>query len=247
MLKKYMLELGVHIGHSVDSVTCYAGAYILGMRNKRAIIDLDLTIWLMKQSMYFLKELAKRGGSFLFHHSQWEMMPLMMRLYMINLVSIHSGNSIVESKWQYGQWSSFYTQALERLMDFSLSKKRTFNVVRLFTKLMRFSLSKVIPGMSWKWHWHQWIKYWRFFNQFKYYNNFRKTPDVMILVSPNNKWTAAREAASVYSPVIGLLDTNSMQVPWVSYGIPSNDDSSWVVLFFTQLWVNSYLTGKIVS
>jgi len=247
MLKKYMLELGVHIGHSVDSVTCYAGAYVLGMRNKRAILDLDLTIWVMRQSMYMLRELSKRGGTFLFHHSQWEMMPLMMRLYLVNLVSIHSGNSIVESKWQYGQWSSFYTQAVERVMDFSLSKKREFSVVKLFTKLMRFSLSKVIPGMSWKWHWYQWIKYWRFFNQFKYYNHFQKTPDVMIIVSPNNKWTAAREAASVYSPVIGLLDSNSMQVPWVSYGIPSNDDSSWVVLFFVQLWVNSYFTGKVID
>lgn len=243
-MKKYMLELGVHIGHSVDTMTCYAGSYVLGIRHQRAILDLDVTVWVMRQSMLMLNDLARRGGTFLFHHSQWEMMPLMMKLYLVNLVSLSSGNAIVESKWQYGQWSSFYTQAIERLMDFSFKKRRKYHVVSLFLKLMRFSVSKVIPGMSWKWHWSHWIKYWRFFTQFKYYNHFQRTPDVMILVSPNNKWTAAREAAGLYSPVIGLLDSNSMQVPWVTYGVPGNDDSSWVVLFFVQLWVNSYIKGK---
>jgi ribosomal protein S2 len=246
-MKKYMLELGVHIGHSADTMTCYAGSYILGIRNRRAILDIDLTIWVMRQSMLMISDLSRRGGTFLFHHSQWEMMPLMMKLYLINVVSFSSKNAIVESKWQYGQWSSFYTQAVERLMDVTLKKRKNFKVTKLFMKLLRYSVSKIIPGMSWKWHWSHWIKYWRFFTQFKYYNHFQRTPDVMILVSPNNKWTAAREAAGVYSPVIGLLDSNSIQVPWITYGIPSNDDSSWIVLFFVQLWVNSYLCGKMNS
>lgn len=253
-LLKRLMELGVHIGHHKDSLTCFSSNYVVGIRNGRAIIDLNLTLYYLRYALWFIKKLGALGGHLLFHNSCIDSFPLVVRMFLVHVVSIKHGFSLAETKWQYGQLSNFYYQAVNLIkeLNFNLPKKyfRTYrlthslSLVQLLYKIMFYTVFKKSEGQTWRLHFFKMLKFWRFLHQFKYYNNFRQYPDALVFICPNNKTAAAREASARYLPVVSLIDTNSMHGVWTSYPIPSNDDSYMTTLFYFLIFIDSYLHGR---
>jgi small subunit ribosomal protein S2 len=63
---QYLMEAGVHLGHSVSCWNPRMAPYIFGIRNGIHIIDLHKTIVLLRRALHVIREIARRNGIILF-------------------------------------------------------------------------------------------------------------------------------------------------------------------------------------
>ena len=63
---QYLMEAGVHLGHSVSYWNPRMAPYIFGIRNGIHIIDLNKTIVLLRRALQATREVARRNGIILF-------------------------------------------------------------------------------------------------------------------------------------------------------------------------------------
>jgi ribosomal protein S2 len=113
----------------------------------------------------------------------------------------------------------------------------------LFLRILFSTYIRYIDGINWDLYFHVVRKYWRFVLFFKFFKCFYQMPDAFILANPNHHYAPVLESSRLQIPIISLIDTDS-KPNLISYPIFTNDDSVILVLFYFQLFINSYLVGK---
>lgn len=144
----------------------------------------------------------------------------------------------------------FYIDIEERKWKFnSLDKKKLIhnelNWLDFMVQIVYYVEKKKIIGLNWYQEWKRIGKFWRFYYYFKFYHNFLKWPDLLILVNGSNRDSIISEVNRKKIPILGSLDSNS-KGNGLNYFIPSNDDSSLLTLFYFRIFLNSYNKGKIL-
>lgn len=63
---QYLMDAGVHLGHSTSRWNPRMAPYIFGIREDIHIIDLNQTVAMLRRALYVTKEIARRNGIILF-------------------------------------------------------------------------------------------------------------------------------------------------------------------------------------
>lgn len=122
-------------------------------------------------------------------------------------------------------------------------KSKNFKFLDLLLRILFLTYLKYMNGINWDLHFDIMKKYWRFVLFFKFFNNFSQIPDVFVLINPNHYHSPLLETSRLQIPIVSLVDTDQSNY-LISYPVLSNDDSIILVLFYFQLFTNSYLIGK---
>lgn len=268
-----LFELGVHIGSMRNRTLSTSNFFIIGNRYGVDLIDVKKSVFFLQKTLFFLREIGKEDGRLLFYYTSLSFFHSFIRIYLINLIVNKSDQSFFDEKWSFGQLSNFRIHATKMVNDlfsiketvsistFKLDNKRikkkkieknrnqmmTYpNKFRFFDLLLRLLFStylKYIDGIDWDSYFFVVRKYWRFVLFFKFFKSFNQMPDVFILANPNHHYAPILESSRLQIPIVSLLDTNT-KPNLITYPVYTNDDSVLLVLFYFQLFINSYLIGK---
>lgn len=269
-----LFELGVHLGSIRNRTLSTSNFFILGNRHGFDIIDVKKSVFFLQKTLFFLREVGRMDGRLLFYYTSLSFFHPFVRIYLVNLIVNKGDQSFFDEKWSFGQLSNFRVHATKMVNDLfsiknisfpanfkldnrkSKSKKIDSNRsiltksntnFRFFDLLLRILFStylKYIDGIDWDSYFFVVRKYWRFVLFFKFFKSFNQMPDVFVLANPNHHYAPILESSRLQLPIVSLLDTNT-KPNLISYPVYTNDDSILLILFYFQLFINAYITGKI--
>jgi len=270
-----LFDLGVHVGSIKNMSLSSSNYFISGTRYEVDIIDMKKTVFFLKKTLFFLKEVGSSNGRILFHDTNLYSYNLHVKLFFINLLVNKGNQSFFDEKWSFGQLSNFRFHAAKMVNDlFSFKGEDTFDFflkenkksksnristtfdassfiigkrfkfLDLLLRILFLTYLKYMNGINWDLHFDIMKKYWRFVLFFKFFNNFSQVPDVFILINSNHYYSPLLETSRLQIPIVSLVDTDHSNY-LISYPIFSNDDSIILVVFYFQLFINSYLLGKL--
>lgn len=169
----------------------------------------------------------------------------------INLIDFLSFKKVKKSNFKKKKRSpKGYNVEIEEIKWGIPSRKKnvvyhySLNWLDLLIQTVYYMETKKIMGLNWNQEWKRIGKYWRFYYYFKFYNNFTKWPDLLVLINTSNKDSIVSEVNRKKIPILGTLDSNT-RGNGLTYYIPSNDDSVLLTLFYFRIFLNSYNKGKI--
>lgn len=199
-----MLQAGVHFGHQTCHWNPKMGPYIYGARNKIHIINLESTLFMLKDALNFIGNIASKKGKILFVGTK----PAAQAI--IREQAQRCRMPYVDHRWLGGMLTNYKTirQSIKRLKELEnmfeksafgrLTKKEILGLTRSKEKLER-SLGGI--------------------------KNMGGLPDAILVIDVGHEKIAVAEANRLSIPVVGIVDTNNNPAG-ISYVVPGNDDSS---------------------
>ncbi len=162
---------------------------------------------------------------------------MVMSLFSFNIISDSDRIFKVENKKLKNR------RFIKNLKSDNMSILYNLRFLDLLLRILFTTYLKYMNGINWDLHFHVMRKYWRFVLFFKFFKSFSQMPDVFILANANNYHAPLLESSRLQMPIISFLDTDTN--PYlITYPIYTNDDSVILILFYMQLFVNSFLLGK---
>lgn len=197
-----MLKTGIHFGHKTSRWCPKMRPYIWGSKNKVHLIDIAKTAALLEKIGALSKEVASKGGVFLFVGTKKAAQPI------IEKTAKSLSMPYVVNRWVGGTLSNYdqVKKAITRLLHLrdvvtkSSGYYKKKEIVMIQKEILR--LEKNIGGII----------------------ELSFPPAALIVVDAKKERAAVKEAAALGVPVIAMVDTNT-DPEGVSYIIPSNDDS----------------------
>jgi len=197
-----MLKTGIHFGHKTSRWCPKMRPYIWGSKNKVHLIDIAKTAALLEKIGNLSKEVAGKGGVFLFVGTKKAAQPI------IEKVAKSLNMPFVVNRWVGGTLSNFdqVKKAITRLLHLrdvvtkSAGYYKKKEIVMLQKEIMR--LERNVGGII----------------------ELTFPPAALIVVDAKKERAAVKEASALGIPVIAMVDTNT-DPEGVSYIIPANDDS----------------------
>ncbi|HPU08535.1 MAG TPA: 30S ribosomal protein S2, partial [Candidatus Atribacteria bacterium] len=184
---KQLLEAGVHFGHQTRRWNPKMKPYIFTERNNIYIIDLQKTVELAEEAYNFARDLASKGGTFLFVGTKKQAQEA------IEQEARRCGMFYVNQRWLGGMITNFSTirQSVQRLKNIEdmeergildkLTKKEVMQI-----KKRKARLEKYLSGIR----------------------DMEKLPDAIFVVDPRRERNAVLEARKMDIPIIAIVDTN---------------------------------------
>ena len=203
-----MLKTGIHFGHKTSRWCPKMRPYIWGSKNKIYLFDIAKTAALLEKIGALTKEVASRGGVFLFVGTKKAAQPIVEKV----------GKSVnmpyVINRWVGGTLSNYdqVKKAITRLLHLrdvvtkSSGYYKKEEIVMLQKEIAR--LEKNVGGII----------------------DLTFPPAALIVVDAKKERAAIKEASALGIPIIAMVDTNT-DPEGVSYIIPSNDDSPKAIEF----------------
>ncbi|MGN7618494.1 MAG: 30S ribosomal protein S2 [Ehrlichia sp.] len=207
-----LVEAGVHFGHKASRWNPKMAPYIYGVHNDIHIINLQSTVFLLKNALKALYDIVLKRGRVLFIGTKVQASAI------IADEAIRCGQYYVNNRWLGGMLTNWETISLsiKKLREY---EKLVENVDNQFTKKelllfekKRASLDRSIGGIC----------------------NMGGLPHVLFVVDTNKEHIAIKEANKLGIPVIAVLDTNS-DPTGIDYPIPGNDDAVRSIDFFCKI------------
>ncbi len=219
---KQLLEAGVHFGHQTRRWNPKMKPYIFAERNGIYIIDLHKTVRMIEEACNFVRDLAARGGTFLFVGTKKQAQEAIAE------EATRCGQFYVNQRWLGGTLTNFTTikSRLERLKQIE-EWERTGQFQRLPKKEVlllqreRDKLAKYLGGIR----------------------EMTRLPDALIVIDPRKEHLAVSEARRLGIPIVGLVDTNC-DPDLIDYVIPGNDDAIRAVKLITGRLADAILEGR---
>ncbi|MCA9406326.1 MAG: 30S ribosomal protein S2 [Candidatus Omnitrophica bacterium] len=217
-LIKKLLESGVHFGHQTQRWNPKMKRFIFGQRSGIYIIDLEKTVDFLSQAQEFCKDLATKGGRFLFIGTKKQAQII------VEEEAKKCGMFYIKNRWMGGLLTNFQTvrKSIQRLQDIekmkedgvweNLKKKEIARITKEQDKLLRD-----LGGIR----------------------DMFDLPDAVFIVDPKKEDIAVKEAQKLGIPIIAIVDTNC-DPEVVDYPIPGNDDALKSIRLVT-----SYLSASI--
>jgi len=244
--KNRLFELGAHVGARVRSESRYIFYYTVGRRRDRFVLNMNLTILVLRRACLFMKKIGEADGNVLFFYSELYKDPHAINYALSSIVYTH-GHSVVNKRWSPGMLSNYFT-TFRTVMSLIIPEFRSYRQLgvkwMLFTILLYLTDIKV-PEESWEKHILGTLKFWRLLAYFKAYRVYNKVSDVLVLVNPKLDYSAAVETFNCGVVTIGTVDSDARKLS-LSFGIPSNDDSIIIALFYFTLFMRAYKDGKTI-
>ncbi len=219
---KALLEAGVHFGHQTKRWNPKMRPYIFGERNGIHIIDLRQTARLLIEAEQFARDLASRGGLFIFVGTKKQAQEI------IRSEAERCGMYSVTERWLGGTLTNFVTirqrlryltQLEEQVQNPSfalLPKKEQMRKLRELAKLQ-----KTLGGLR----------------------GLTRLPDALYVVDPKREAIAVAEARRLGIPIIAMVDTNC-DPDLIDYVIPSNDDAIRAIRLITSRIADAIIAGR---
>ena len=219
---KALLEAGVHFGHQSKRWNPKMRPYIFGERNGIHIIDLRHTVRLLAETESFARNLAARGGVFVFVGTKKQAQEI------IRSEAERCGMYSVTERWLGGTLTNFVTirQRLRYLVQLEeevrspnfalLPKKEQMRKLRELAKLER-----TLGGLR----------------------GLTRLPDALYVVDPKREAIAVAEARRLGIPIIAMVDTNC-DPDLIDYVIPANDDAIRSIRLITSRIADVILAGR---
>lgn len=219
---KALLEAGVHFGHQTRRWNPKMRPYIFGERNGIHIIDLRQTAQLLLEAENFARNVAARGGIFLFVGTKKQAQEI------TRAEAERCGMYAVTERWLGGTLTNFVTirQRLRYLLQLEdqvngpnfplLPKKEQMRKYRELVKLQR-----MLGGLR----------------------GLTRLPDAIYIVDPKREAIAVAEARRLGIPIIAMVDTNC-DPDVINYVIPANDDAMRSIRLITHRIADGILAGR---
>ena len=245
-LTQLLFELGMHIGEHKSKVFNVNSFFLLGVRKNLHIIDLNVTVYFLKNACNFLKNLGSKQSYLFFYYTN--LSNLDKRLISFFIFHLYRSNhSFLFNNWKHGLLSNYNMQASDVLVDLFPGKnsiKSNIKFTSLLFKMIYFSFNTREAGMRWFKHLKVIKKYWRFFVFYCFFKNLNSLPDVAIIMNANKMITPVKECNSLKIPVVGVVDSDSKS-NFFTYPIPGNDNSFLIAAFLFILFINCYKKGLL--
>lgn len=216
-----MLKTGIHFGHKTSRWCPKMRPYIWGSKNKIHLIDIAKTAALLEKIGNLTKEVASKGGVFLFVGTKKAAQPI------IQNAATSAKMPFVINRWVGGTLSNFdqVKKAITRLLHLrdvvtkSVGYYKKKEIVMLQKEIER--LEKNVGGII----------------------DLTFPPAALIVVDAKKERAAVKEASALGIPVIAMVDTNT-DPDGVSHIIPANDDSPKAIEFVMNHIENCIKEGQ---
>lgn len=198
-----LVDAGAHIGCRVSRWNPKMDPFIFESRNRIHIIDLRQTVKGILRARHFLRELVASGQDVLFVGTK----PQIRR----EILRVHEETKMpyVDDRWIGGTLTNYevigsriaYLEDLEKKEADGYLKKLSGKAASAFMRDKR--------------------KVWRNLHGIR---DMFRLPGAMVIVDPKTENNAAREAARMGIPVVGIIDTDG-DPDMCDIVIPANDDA----------------------
>lgn len=220
-----LFKAKIHFGHTKKFVSPKMIKYIHEINNKISIINLDLTLKLLTQSLNFIENIIKNDGTILFVGTKRQASKI------IKTYSEKISMPYVENRWLGGLLTNYKTikNSVNKLKELESNIEK--NNFKHLTKKEMLNTNKQLNKLRLK------------FNGIK---NMENIPDALFIIDINYEKTALLEANKLNIPVIGIVDTNS-DPDKIDYIIPGNDDSTDSINFFMNIIAEQIINIKNIK
>jgi small subunit ribosomal protein S2 len=217
-----LLEAGVHFGHSRGRWNPKMAPFLYGVRQGIHIIDLNKTLFYLRQAYHFVADSVAQGAEVLFVGTKKQAKDI------IKEEAERCGAHYVNERWVGGLLTNFATvrksilklQKLERMEAegvFDVLPKKEVKALR--KKMER--LRKLYGGII----------------------NMKRLPDIIWVVDTVREHIAVQEAKKLGITVVAIADSNC-DPDVIDYPIPGNDDAIKSIKLLTSKIADAVLEGK---
>jgi small subunit ribosomal protein S2 len=217
-----LLEAGVHFGHSRGRWNPKMAPFLYGVRQGIHIIDLNKTLFYLRQAYHFVADSVAQGAEVLFVGTKKQAKDI------IKEEAERCGAHYVNERWVGGLLTNFATvrksilklQTLERMEAegvFDVLPKKEVKALR--KKMER--LRKLYGGII----------------------NMKRLPDIIWVVDTVREHIAVQEAKKLGITVVAIADSNC-DPDVIDYPIPGNDDAIKSIKLLTSKIADAVLEGK---
>jgi len=263
LLKKKLMSLGMHLGHSVVEQNNLPNVWFLGLRRGYFVFNLDYSIYFLQKGLFFLKKTNYFFSTTLFYYSRLQSdsaFELTIRAFLKNCFFNVSGCSFIYLKWAPGLISNyricfldFIDLVTKQITVSGYSSKQTTNFrgrysskisssnyfTLLFFKVFyileeRLSINTNIDILA---EYKKLSHLLRIFVFLRFWKSFFWIPDTLCMINTNAVTSPIHEFNSLKLPVISTIDSDN-EISGISYPIPMNDDSMISIVFITLLFLN---------
>ncbi|MEC9392506.1 MAG: 30S ribosomal protein S2 [Pseudomonadota bacterium] len=218
---KELLEAGVHFGHQTHRWNPKMEEFIYGEHNNIHIINLTLTMHMLRNAMVAVSEVTKSGGRILFVGTKRQASEI------ISDSASQCAQYYVNHRWLGGTLTNWKTisntisrlksiqTTLDEVESAGLTKKELLKLTR-----ERDKLELSIGGIK----------------------NMGSLPDLIFVIDTVREQIAINEAKKLNIPIAAIIDSNS-DPDGITYPIPGNDDSTKSIKLYCDLISQAALDG----
>jgi small subunit ribosomal protein S2 len=219
---KQLLEAGIHFGHQTKRWNPKMKPYIYTQRNGIYVMDLQLTLKMLKEAYSFVQKLSSEGGNIMFVGTKKQAQEA------IKEEASRCGMLYVNHRWLGGTLTNFRTiqkrirhrNELEDMLKKGgyghLTKKEITLLQAKGEKLDRFFFG--IRSMV-------------------------RLPDALFIVDLKKEHNAVLECKKLNIPIVAIIDTNC-DPDEADYPVPGNDDAIRAIRLFCQSMANAVIEGR---
>jgi len=218
---KELLEAGVHFGHQTHRWNPKMKEFIYGEHNNIHIINLTLTMHMLRNAMMAVSEVTKSGGRILFVGTKRQASEI------ISDSASQCAQYYVNHRWLGGTLTNWKTisntisrlksiqTTLDEVESAGLTKKELLKLTR-----ERDKLELSIGGIK----------------------NMGSLPDLIFVIDTVREQIAIKEAKKLNIPIAAIIDSNS-DPDGITFPIPGNDDSTKSIKLYCDLISQAALDG----
>ncbi|MBH2007727.1 30S ribosomal protein S2 [Candidatus Saccharibacteria bacterium] len=201
---KALLEAGVHFGHKTSRWHPKMAPYIHSKRQDSHIIDLTKTVEGLEAALPFVTKVAASGKQVLFVGTKKQAKDI------VRTVAEKAGQPYVTERWVGGMLTNSTTvnQQIKKLKNLE-KRMESGELEKRYNKLEVQRFQEEIDALN--------VKYGGI-------KNLNGKPGAIIIVDVISDANAVREAKTLGSPVVAIVDTNA-NPDGIDYVIPGNDDA----------------------
>jgi small subunit ribosomal protein S2 len=219
---RQMLQAGLHFGHQTRRWNPKMKPYIYGPRNGIYIINLDITMKMLRTACAYITDVVADEGTVLFVGTKRQAQVI------IREEAERCGMFFVNHRWLGGMMTNFQTikrsvdrlKKIEAMQDDGTINRFPKKEILLMEK-ERIKLDRNLGGIK----------------------NMRSLPDVLFVIDPKKEEIAVCEANKLNIPVVALTDTNC-DPDGIGYVIPGNDDAIRAIKLISSVIADAVLAGK---
>ena len=218
---KELLEAGVHFGHRRRRWNPKMKPYIFTERNGIHIIDLQQTLVRLDGAYNLVRETVTNGGLVLFVGTKKQAQESIAE------EAARCNMPYVNQRWLGGTLTNFRTmrQRIDHMI--ALEKRFESGEINRLTKKEVLLAQRELDKLH---------------VRFGGLRRLTRLPDALFVVDVKREEIGIREANTLGTPVIAMVDTNCDPDP-VDFIIPSNDDAIRAIRLMTSKMANAALEG----
>ncbi len=219
---KSLLEAGVHFGHQSRKWNPKMKQFIYGERSGLYIIDLQITMEILKRVCQVVSDITAEGDAILMVGTKKQAQDIVVE------EAERGGMLYINQRWVGGLLTNF--PAIKKAIDRynAILKVEESGGMDKFSKKQAAKLRREEGKLE---------------KKFKGIKGLDRLPGALFVIDSGREAIAIREARKLEIPVIGLVDTNS-DPDFVDYCIPGNDDAIKSIRLIVSKIVDAVLEGK---